>query len=427
MRAWPRSSSLRADAVPECVTVTRQGAGTAACERGGDTARPAPWSPRPSPSQAAVTVGAQGSATPTRPGVPTVPSSRSQGATPAPRPPRGGGAGHTGAARPPHSPRRPSGDLHTEGFGEERSAEPTLVRLQQAGHGCQDQQEPNPGHGEGRSSAPRAGRRVLEERRPSPVGVASGGCRGDARAAQVTQSSEGRALSLEDRLGPAHVCARMQHACTRVCTCRCAQMRMRIMCAHACPHVCTSCVCVCMGLCACMCARVHKHTFMFAHMSVHTCACLCSCVCVPACTAVHVYACVHVCAYPCAAPGFACPCVCTCLHACTPLCVYICASCTRVHASTHVYVQACALPVYTRAGVCPRACGRPVLTKHPPRGVGTLSAPGLGTFLAPGTPEPGSTWHRSTRKRPDDKAVEGSVIRRMKSTQAEFPEGTELR
>lgn len=86
MRAWPRASSLRADAVPKCVTVTRQGAGTAACERGRDTARPAPWSPRPSPSQAAVTVGAQGSATPTRPGVPAVPSSRSQGATPAPRP-----------------------------------------------------------------------------------------------------------------------------------------------------------------------------------------------------------------------------------------------------------------------------------------------------------------------------------------------------
>lgn len=85
------------------------------------------------------------------------------------------------------------------------------------------------------------------------MGVASGGCRGDARAAQVTQSSEGRALSLEDRLGPAHVCARMQHVCTRVCTCWCAQMRMRIMCAHACPHACTSCVCVCMGLCAHVC------------------------------------------------------------------------------------------------------------------------------------------------------------------------------
>lgn len=85
------------------------------------------------------------------------------------------------------------------------------------------------------------------------MGVASGGCRGDARAAQVTQSSEGRALSLEDRLGPAHVCARMQHVCTCVCTCRCAQMCMRIMCAHACPHVCTSCVCVCMGLCAHVC------------------------------------------------------------------------------------------------------------------------------------------------------------------------------
>lgn len=162
---WPRASSLRADAVPECVTVTCQGAGTAACERGRDTARPAPWAPTPFslPGGGDSRSSGVGHANPPRcPNGAELQVPRCHSCT---QTPRGGGAGHTGAARPPHSPRRPSGDLHTEGFGEERSAEPTLVRLQQAGHGCQDQQEPNPGHGEGRSSAPRAGRRVLEERR----------------------------------------------------------------------------------------------------------------------------------------------------------------------------------------------------------------------------------------------------------------------
>lgn len=91
------------------------------------------------------------------------------------------------------------------------------------------------------------------------MGVASGGgCRGDARAAQVTQSSEGRALSLEDRLGPAHVCARMQHACTRVCACRCAQMRMRIVCT--CMSTCVHILCLCVHGIVRTCVPVYINT-----------------------------------------------------------------------------------------------------------------------------------------------------------------------